>query len=98
VLERICARIGLDYDAAMLDYHRSADERMAETVRDMSRGEGQVTAEQRAKQHQNVSKPPQRERAGRWRKDMSAEQQEAFEAVAGGLLAELGYEVARNRS
>jgi hypothetical protein len=98
VLERICARIGLDFDAAMLDYHRSADERMAETVRDMTRGEGQVTAEQRAKQHQNVSKPPQRERAGRWRKDMSAEQQEAFEAVAGPLLAELGYEVARNRS
>jgi hypothetical protein len=93
VLERICARIDLAFDPAMLEYHRGAEERMAETVRDMERGEGAVTAEQRAKQHENVSKPPQRSRAGRWRKDMSADQQAAFEAVAGDLLADLGYEV-----
>jgi hypothetical protein len=94
VLERICERIELDFDPAMLDYHRGAEERMAETVRDMSRGEGAVTAEQRAAQHRNVSKPPQRERAGRWRNDMAPEQRDAFEAIAGGLLADLGYEVA----
>ncbi len=94
VLERICERIELDFDHAMLDYHRGAEERLAETVRDMSKsGVAAVTAEQRAAQHKNVSKPPQRERAGRWRKDMTAEQREAFEAVAGGLLADLGYEV-----
>ena len=92
VLERVCARIGLDFDPAMLDYHRGAEERMAETVRDMERGEGAVTAEQRAEQHKNVSKPPQRDRAGRWRKDMSPEQQAAFEGIAGDLLADLGYE------
>jgi hypothetical protein len=95
VLERVCERIALDFEPAMLDYHRGAEERLAETVREMSTGEGAaVTAEQRAAQHRNVSKPPQRERAGRWRKDMTAEQREAFEAVAGGLLADLGYEVA----
>ena len=97
VLERVCARIDLDFDPAMLDYHRGAEDRMAETVRDMSRGEGQITAEQRARQHENVSKPPQRGRAGRWRKDMSAEQQAAFESVAGALLADLGYEVGHSR-
>ena len=95
VLERICERIELDFDHAMLDYHRGAEERLAESVRDMSKSGGAaVTAEQRAAQHKNASKPPQRERAGRWRKDMTAEQREAFEAVAGGLLADLGYEVA----
>jgi hypothetical protein len=93
-LELICDRIGLSFDPAMLEYHRGAEERMAETVRDMERGEGAVTAEQRAKQHENVSKPPQRDRAGRWRRDMSAEQQRAFESVAGNLLADLGYELA----
>ncbi len=95
VLERICARIGLEFEPAMLEYHRGAEERLAETVRELSRGDGEaVTAEQRAAQHANVSKPPQRERAGRWRRDMSAEQQRAFESVAGDLLADLGYELA----
>jgi hypothetical protein len=95
VLERVCAHTELDFDPAMLEYHRGAEERLAETVRDFSRGEGAaVTAEQRAAQHANVSKPPQRERAGRWRKDMSAEQVAAFEDVAGPLLADLGYELA----
>jgi len=94
VLERICARIDLGFDPAMLDYHRGAEDRLAETVRDMSRGEGEaITAEQRAEQHKNVSKPPQRDRAGRWRRDMSADQRRAFEAVAGALLSDLGYEV-----
>jgi hypothetical protein len=93
VLRRVCALIELEYDPAMLDYHRSAEERMAETIRDLDRGGGAaVTAEQRAAQHANVSKPPQRERAGRWRKDMSAEQREVFEGVAGDLLRDLGYE------
>ena len=94
ILERICGRIGLEFDSGMLEYHRGAEERLAETVRDLSRGEGAaVTAEQRAAQHRNVSKPPQRERAGRWRKDMSATQRDAFEEVAGVLLADLGYDV-----
>ena len=95
VLERVCELIELRFDPAMLDYHRGAEERMAETVRVLDRGGGPaVTAEQRAAQHANVSKPPQRERAGRWRRDMTPEQREVFEGVAGGLLRDLGYETA----
>ena len=94
VLRRVCAEIDLPYDPVMLDYHRGAEGRLAETVREFSRGEGpSITAEQRAAQHANVSKPPQRERAGRWRRDMDPEQRRAFEVVAGDLLADLGYEV-----
>jgi hypothetical protein len=94
VLGRVCRHVDLDFDPAMLDYHRSAEDRLSETVREFSRGDGPaITAEQRAAQHANVSKPPQRERAGRWRKDMSPEQVSAFESVAGELLADLGYEL-----
>jgi hypothetical protein len=93
VLRRVCEACELDYDPAMLDYHRGAEDRMAETIRDFDRRGGPaVTAEQRAAQHANVSKPPQQERAGRWRRDMTGEQRQAFEGVAGGLLRDLGYE------
>ena len=92
VLRRVCEFTRIDYDPAMLEYHSGAEERMASTVRELSRGDAPaVTAEQRAAQHANVSKPPQSERAGRWRRDMAPEQQEAFESVAGALLADLGY-------
>lgn len=92
-LRQVCDVVEIEFDPAMLDYHRGASERMAETVREMRHGEREISAEMRAAQHANVSKPPQRERAGRWRKDMSREQLEAFEQVAGDLLADLGYEL-----
>ena len=94
VLRRVCVLVRLDYQPAMLDYHRGAEDRLAETVREFSRGEAAaITPEMRAAQHANVSKPPQQERAGRWRKEMTSEQREAFESVAGELLADLGYDV-----
>jgi hypothetical protein len=98
LLRRVCELTELDFDPAMLDYHRDAEERMAETIREFDRGAGggtAISAEQRGAQHANVSKPPQRERAGRWRREMSPEQVAAFEAEAGALLADLGYELSR---
>jgi hypothetical protein len=95
-LRRVCELVDLDFDPAMLDYHRDAEERMAETIREFDRGAGggtAISAEQRAAQHANVSKPPQRERAGRWRRDMTPEQLAAIEATAGPLLKDLGYEL-----
>jgi hypothetical protein len=96
VLRRVCDFVELPFDAVMLEYHRGAEERMAETVREFERGQGKgppVPAELRARQHERVSQPPQRQRAGRWRTDMSAEDRAAFEEIAGERLAELGYEV-----
>jgi hypothetical protein len=95
VLRRICKFVGLRWDDAMLDYHRDAEERMR---REMQRelkplGGGTITAEERTRQHELVSRPPSASRVGRWRTDMSPEDREAFESVAGKLLAKLGYEV-----
>jgi len=93
-LRRVCEFVHLPWDAVMLDYHEGAADRMAEVTRDFERGGGPaIPAAVRAERHIRVAEPPQRGRAGRWRTDMSASDREAFEAIAGGLLAELGYEV-----
>lgn len=94
VLRRIAAFVDLPWDDAMLTYHEGAENRMKEVVRELKpAGGGTITAEERVSQHELVSKPPSSQRAGRWREEMSASDQAAYEAIAGELLAELGYEV-----
>jgi hypothetical protein len=95
VLTRICKFVDLPWSDAMLDYHRRAEERMR---REMQRelkplGGGTITAQERTRQHQLVSQPPSANRIGRWRTEMAPEDRQAFESVAGKLLAKLGYEV-----
>ena len=92
VLQEVAATIELDWDPAMLAYHERAGERMSEVERDFTPGGGDViSAAERAGQHALVHEPPTSDRVGRWRDAMSAADREAFEAVAGELLSELGY-------
>ena len=78
----------------MLAYHAGAAERMAEVTRDFERGEGPaIPAAVRASRHTRVAEPPQRERAARWRTDMSPSDRATFEGIAGEQLMKLGYEV-----
>jgi hypothetical protein len=94
VLRRIADFVGLPWDPVMLDYHHGAEERMKEVIRDFHPlGGGTITAEERERQHELVKSPPNSSRVGRWRTEMSAQDREAFEAVARDLLTELGYEV-----
>jgi hypothetical protein len=91
-LRTVCKFVELPWSPAMLDYHRGAEQRMSEVARDFERGAGPaIAAAVRASRHTRVAEPPQRERVGRWRTDMSPSDREAFEAVAGELLVELGY-------
>jgi Sulfotransferase family len=92
-LKRICTFLGLPFDPAMMRYHRSADARLGEfkttygpkdrTPADMETFLGI---------HERVKNPPDPERIGRWRTEMSPDDRRRYEAVAGPLLAELGYE------
>lgn len=92
-LRRICDFLDLRYDPGMVDYHRTARLRLDE-VETRRRDDGQViiTKEERMHLHRLTSQPPEPSRVSRWRTEMTPELVAAYEAVAGELLEELGYE------
>jgi hypothetical protein len=98
-LRRVCEFIELDYDSAMLDYHHRAAERLTEMDRDLGTGEnGPVrTGGERLAGHAMTTEPPSTDRCGRWRQEMNEADVREFEAVAGELLADLGYELGSRR-
>lgn len=93
-LERVCAHAGLAYDEAMLGYHTRTPARLGEhkgrTRRD---GTPLVTREQRFRQQEHTTQPPDPSRLSVWKQAMSAEEQESFRLIAGDLLQAMGYEV-----
>jgi hypothetical protein len=93
VLQTIGRFLELPYDPAMLDYHLRASMRLAEHG-DRVRSDGALVVSRAARLQQQAltTEPPQRARAGAWRTTMAASERERFEAVAGDLLRELGYE------
>jgi hypothetical protein len=94
-LRRICEFVELEFDEAMLGYHERAEERLKEKARALPRAHGEAqSAEKRLASHAKTFEPPNPDLIGTWKQRMSAEDQAAFEALAGDLLAELGYEVA----
>src|SRR5688500_911792 len=93
VLRRVCEFIELPWDDAMLNYHERSAERLQEMARALP-AEGrakELSVERRLKTHEMTTKPPSADRVARWRTQMSPEQRDEFEAIAGDLLAELGY-------
>ena len=93
ILRQVADFVRLPWDDAMMNYHVGAEQRMSQVVRELKpQGGGLITAEERVKQHELVSKPPSSQRAGRWRTDMSEQDRAAFENIAGDLLRDLGYE------
>ena len=99
-LRRICAFVELDFDAAMLDYHRHAGERLAEMNRDLDNADNGIvrTADNRLAAHALTTEPPTTNRSGRWRTEMTAAEIAEFEAVAAELLTGLGYELGGDRA
>jgi hypothetical protein len=94
VVRAACGLAELEFEPAMLDYHEAAGERMSAVARDFrTGGEGatDVSASERASQHSLVSEPLQGERAERWRRELDPAAVASFEAIAGDLLDELGY-------
>jgi hypothetical protein len=93
-LRTACDLIALDYDPAMLDYHRHARERLQEMAGELPAVAGRPAREagERLAAHAMATKPPSQERIARWKQEMNREDLVEFEAVAGDLLAELGYE------
>jgi hypothetical protein len=93
VLRRVSDFVELEYDPAMLDYPRRAADRLAEHEASFD-GQGRLLVAKAARlaQQERVMAAPDRGRSGRWRNELTAAERAAFEAVAGPLLRELGYE------
>jgi Sulfotransferase family len=90
-LGRLCAFLGIDFAPAMLDTAPQGAARLAR-IKGRTHVSGRVvTREDRTSIHLNLARPPQKERAGAWRRDMNAADRAAVEQGAGPLLAELGY-------
>ena len=94
-LRRICEFIELDFEPQILDYHRRAEDRLAEMQHDLpARGQRpHQPAEKRMQIHALTKEPPKAERVYRWRTEMSDEDRWEFEAEAAELLSGLGYSV-----
>jgi len=93
-LQEICRFLHLPWEAAMLDYHAQARDRLTELERDAHTWDGKpLRAADRVAIHARVSEPPNPDRLGRWRREMARAERMAFEDRAGKLLRELGYEV-----
>lgn len=96
VLRHLCDYLELRFEPTMLEYHRSAASRLAEYTRPF--GPPATTPTDIGTFlaiHNRVKASPDPGRIGRWRTEMSGADRERFEAIAGNLLEELGYEVGR---
>ncbi len=93
-LRRICEFIELDFHPDMLGYHETAEQRLQEKARALPRAHGEAqSAEKRLASHAKTFEPPNPDHINTWKQRMSPEDRAAFEALAGDLLADLGYEI-----
>jgi hypothetical protein len=85
---------GLEYDDAMLRYYTRTPLRLQEHKgRTLADGTPLLTQEQRLRQQQRTTEPPDPARVFAWKSEMSVEERARFNFVAGDLLGDLGYEV-----
>lgn len=75
-LRSMCQAIDLDFDPAMLEYHRQG------ATQDLA---------SRSSYWSNLGQPVIRDNAGRYRQVFSSQQARRYEQVAGGELASMGY-------
>jgi hypothetical protein len=99
-LRRICEFIDLDFDPGMLTYHERAAERLSEMAGELRAEGGHATQEAgyRVANHEPTTRPPDPSKLDKWRREMPADELTAYEAVAGGMLTDLGYELSTGGS
>ena len=93
-LHRICDHVALTFEDEMLNYYQRAPERLQEHKgRSLPDGTIVLTQEQRVKQQQRTTEPPDPTCVFGWKRMMDPDERRSFELVAGDLLEELGYEI-----
>lgn len=79
VLQTLCNKIGVPYESAMLEYHRTAVDRMP--------------AYSVEHHHQSSIQPPDPVKICSWKKKMTRTERALFQTVAAPLLGDLQYEL-----
>jgi len=92
-LPRICRFLGVEYAPAMVDSAAQGAARIARLKGRLHVSGRLVSREDRTTIHENLAKPPQPDRVGVWRREMSAADCAAVLRGAGPLVDSLGYAV-----
>lgn len=92
VLRKICEFVGLDFDEAMLHAHERAEERLGEMRSARLVPGGSIELADGTRLETRTSRPPDPNRAGRWRTALTEHDVARFERYAAGTLLEFGYE------
>jgi len=90
-LKGLCEYLALPWDARMLDYRAQGAARLARLQgRQHARGP-MIPREERTRIHANLTRAPDADRLGVWRREMTLAERELLEAAAGPLVRALGY-------
>lgn len=90
-LPRVCAFLGLEYSPQMLDFEAQGAARIARLKGRMHVSGRMVAREDRTRIHVNLARPPQHDRIGVWRRELSTADRAAVELAASPLFTSLGY-------
>jgi hypothetical protein len=92
-LRKISDYISIGFDQNMLKYYETAGDRLEDMIQPVLPPQTtDLDLDTFRSIHLNTKKPPDRSRIGRWRAEMSLDDQVRFESIAGSLLHDLGYE------
>jgi len=93
VLNKVCSFINLPFERSMLEYNKHAEERLKE-FSDWRNPDGTIrfNKEQLQGVHKLTTSLPDKTRIGRWQNEMTEDEIRKFEAIAGNMLRELGYQ------
>jgi len=93
-LKEICDFIGLYFHSDMLSHHARATQRLAEYRKPFGpAGRTPDGIEAFRAIYRRAAFAPDPSRANRWKTEMGAEDRRRYEAIAGPLLEELGYQI-----
>lgn len=96
-MRRVCDFAELPWDPATLRYHEKFGERWEEIEQGTQPEQMNLLASPgRGFLNELLAKPPQVDRVAVWRREMSREDQDVFDEIAGDMLQALGYPLARD--
>jgi hypothetical protein len=90
-LKRLCAYLSLPWNPIMLDYRARGAARLKRLQGRLHARGRMIAREERTRIHTNLTRAPDADRLGVWRREMTVTERVVLEDAAGPLVRELGY-------